>query len=599
MNGSEIDRTRVGSVKAAISFYGDKIGDSNSSLLNKTYMGFSAPSSRAKETQKATWEVVDPKKERRWAAEFERSNAKNTVKGLSSKIEESSSKSKALVVRRNESYDYEQVTRELEFIKQELQKLKLDVASVMEEKLRAEEEFESSRSKILSGSRAAEELRNEIEDANEDHVLAELARIEALKELRDIETQREREESEFLSKMETAKKKMEEATDEIERSKELEMKLAATMSDVEMLQSELNLVRELDESKGSSLLQNITQELEAAKKELASSKEEGFQFMGSIDVIRNELNHVTTDLALVKKEEAKVELKVQNLNSKILRAKSKLESVSKAEEKAKSIAMSLSLSLDELKAETEAARKEKEIITQENRTTKEEIKRTELEIDMTEEKLQAAVQELEVIKALESEALEKLKTLTENAMRERALAAKRCSSITISKFEYEYLTNHAAVADEIADKKVEAAHAWIKALKASEHDISVRTKIALREIKETKMEREIMEVNAKEKLISKRVSRDRLENLARKREKVSSNYNLPRSTSRKSIKLSNGMVPASSKQAKFQKSASPAGKLVSPFTMRKKKMVITHLASFFRGKRNTRNSYKRENERKQ
>ncbi|KAI9128459.1 hypothetical protein K1719_001452 [Acacia pycnantha] len=595
MTGSEIDRTRVGSVKAAISFYGDKIADNNS---KKTYGDFSAKSSpKGRETQNARRDV-DQKKESRWAAESERANAKNTAEGLSSKIEESSSKAKAFVVRKNESYDYEQVMRELEFVKQELQKLKLDVAPVMKVKLQADEQIKTSRLKILLGSRAAEELRKELEDINEDHVLAELARIEALKELRDIETQREKEETQFLSKMETTMRKMKEATDEIEKSNELEVKLAVTMSDVEMLQNELNSVRELDESGGSSLLQNITQELEAAKKELASIKEEGFQFMASIDVIRNELNHVTAELAQVTKEEEKAESKVQNLNSKLLRAKSKLETISNAEEKAKSIAMSLSVSLEELKQETEAARKEK--VTQENRTTKEEIKSIELEIDMTEEKLEAAMHELEVIKALESEALEKLRNLTENTMRERALAAKHSSSITISKFEYDYLTNHAAVAEEIVDKKVEAAQAWIKALKASEHEISVRTKIALREIKETKKEVEIMEVNAKEKekMISRRASKDGVENPARKREKSSSNHNLQRSTSRKSIKLSNGtMVPA--KHAKFQKSASPAGRHVSPFTMRKKKKVITHLASFFKGKRNTRNSCKRENGRKQ
>ena len=49
--------------------------------------------------------------------------------------------------------------------------------------------------------------------------------------------------------------------------------------------------------------------------------------------------------------------------------------------------------------------------------------------------------------------LEKLKTLTKSTMRERALTAQHSSMITISKFEYEYLTNHAASVEEIADKK--------------------------------------------------------------------------------------------------------------------------------------------------
>lgn len=559
------------------------------------FLSHQKPSSRAKETQKAGRDIYQTK-ESKWAAESELSNAKKTVKDLFTMIEESRSKTKALVVKRNENHDYAQVMRELEFVKQELYKLKLDVASVLEEKSRAEEVIKASRSKVLSDQRTAEELRKQIEEANEDHVLAELARIEALKELRDIEAQREKEENEHSSKMEIARKKMMEAIDEIDESKELEMKLAVTMSDVDLLQNELKEVREMEEPK-DSLLQNVTEELEAAKKELASIRDEGFQFMASIDVIRNELSHVTAETTRLKKEEAKVDSKVQNLSTKLLRAKSKLEAVSKAEEKAKSIVISLSHSLEELKAETEVAGKEKETITQEVITTKEEVKKTELEIDMTEERLVSAMKELEMIKKSEAEALEKLKSLTENAMRERDLAAKHSSIITISKFEYDYLTDHAAVAEEIADKKVEAARAWIEALKASEKEILVRTKIVEREIKETQMEEAKIEAITRAKLVSKRVSREDFENVPRKREK-SGSYSLQRQVSRKSIKLSNGtMVPV--KQAKFQKSASPAGRHVSPFTIKKRRKVIPSLASFLIGKRNPRNSYRKGKERKQ
>ncbi|XP_040868802.1 G-type lectin S-receptor-like serine/threonine-protein kinase At4g11900 [Glycine max] len=63
--------------------------------------------------------------------------------------------------------------------------------------------------------------------------------------------------------------------------------------------------------------------------------------------------------------------------------------------------------------------------------------------------------------------------------------------ITISKFEYEYLTNHAASVEEIADKKVAAAEAWIEALKASEKEILMETKIAQRQLKESKLEQEL------------------------------------------------------------------------------------------------------------
>eukprot|EP00256_Glycine_max_P054768 XP_014621684.1 protein PLASTID MOVEMENT IMPAIRED 15-like [Glycine max] len=66
---------------------------------------------------------------------------------------------------------------------------------------------------------------------------------------------------------------------------------------------------------------------------------------------------------------------------KLLRAKSKLEVVSAAEEKAKSIVSNLTQTLDKLKSKTEAAKKEKDlIINGEVAETKEEIKKALLEI---------------------------------------------------------------------------------------------------------------------------------------------------------------------------------------------------------------------------
>ena len=88
------------------------------------------------------------------------------------------------------------------------------------------------------------------------------------------------------------------------------------------------------------MLQTITEELQATRKELALVREQGFQFMASLDVIRNEFKHVTAETDRLKKKKGKVDSTVQNLNFKILRAMSKLEPMSAAEEKARSIIMS-------------------------------------------------------------------------------------------------------------------------------------------------------------------------------------------------------------------------------------------------------------------
>ena len=562
------------------------------------------------------------------------SNAKKTVKDLSLLTEKPNSKAKpqmrdiemlkkskrreerTLAVRNIESCQYADVMRELEFVKQELSKVKLDMAYVLEEKLRAEKEVQASSSKMFSYLSSAQSLTKKVEKANKEQVLVELARIEALKEFREIEAQRVKEATEFSAAMEKTKQKMKGRIEEINQSKELETQLAATLSDVDVLQSELKLMKEMDKKvqgndslkRGSSregeelgaspLLQPVTEELEAAKKELALVREEGFQFMVSMDIIRNELKHVTEETVRLKKTEEKADLTAQNLNSKLLRANAKLEAASGAQEKAKSTSSILSLSLEQLKAEAETAEIDKELIRVETATIKAEILKTESATDITEERLQVAVQELEVVKSSEAIALENLRTLVENSMRARASASQHSSKITISKFEYEYITGRAGGAVEIADKKVAAAHAWIEALKASEKEILIETELAQRKMREMGLEEETNAYRTDEPSAKPIVERG-LQNWRPKRGQnveITEAENLQPAQLPKSMEGNGNMTPSGG--AKFQKSASrkaaspAARKAASPaarhnnfVTIKKKVKVMPNLAKWFSGMR--------------
>ncbi|KAK7830519.1 protein plastid movement impaired 2 [Quercus suber] len=104
-------------------------------------------------------------------------NAKKTVKDLFLLIKESNMKAKAqmqdfemlkksemrdegaLAGRNIESYQYEEVMRELEFVKLELSKLKLHKAYVLEEKSRMEKEVKALSSKMLSYLNSVKALR--------------------------------------------------------------------------------------------------------------------------------------------------------------------------------------------------------------------------------------------------------------------------------------------------------------------------------------------------------------------------------------------------------------------------------------------------------
>ncbi|KDP32973.1 hypothetical protein JCGZ_13004 [Jatropha curcas] len=394
------DRRRIGTMKAAINMYGERILEGNSSL-KKPQIGLPEnSSSRAKELHKAKREMVRYKESRRVAesvtaqAETELSKAKKTVKDLALQIEESNSKAKAKMrdmerlkksgkrgdkssgFGSSESNKYAEMMREIECVKQELSKLKLDMAYVLEAKMQAKKEIEVSNSKLETNLKSVEAIGKEIEEVNEEQVLVELARIEALKESGEIEVQREKEGSEFSHAMEENRKKMKDVVEEIDRSNDVESKLAVTLSDVNVLQNELKLVKEIEKKvlrndslkhSGGSFrksdqleelpsLNSITEELEEAKKELASIKQEGFQFMASMEIIRSELKHVTGETVQLKKMEHKADLTFQNLNSKLLRAKTKLEASTAAEEKAKAIVSNLSLTLEQLKTETEVAK---------------------------------------------------------------------------------------------------------------------------------------------------------------------------------------------------------------------------------------------------
>jgi hypothetical protein len=557
-------------------------------------------------------------------AESELSEAKRTVKELVLQIEKSNLKVKAqvrymerlnklskrqdmaLIVGSDESHHYAEVIRELEGVKQELSKLKLEMASVLEAKTRAEKEIATSISKLSSNMSHAEALRKKIDEANEEQVLVELAQIEALKEFGEIQVQREKEARGFSSAMQETKNKRKNVKEEISSSTDLESKLAVTLYDVNLIQHELKLAkdknakvqrndsmkhlggsfREGKQLEDSSLLKSITEELQAAKKELASTREEGFQFMISMDIVRNELKHVTEETVQLKKVKEKADITAQNLNSKLLRAKSKLETATAVEGKARSTLSSLSVTLEQLKTEAEVARKEKKLICEETAKIKAEIRNTDSQIDLTEEKLQYAIQELDAVKKSESSALQNLKNVIENTMRSRASASQHSSSITISKFEYEYLTGHAAMAEEIADKKVAAAQAWIEALKASEKEILMKIELAHGDIRETRVEEEKEIYRTESSLSAKRMVEGELPKWRQVNKKNTEAENQQQPLPRKSMKANGNMTP--SRCSKLRNAGSPSVRMTPRSTsiaIRKKRTIVPNLAKLFIGKK--------------
>ncbi|KAM0062904.1 putative WEB family protein [Helianthus debilis subsp. tardiflorus] len=425
-------------------------------------------------------------------AETELSNARKAARDLALKIEQTNSRAKVMKEKQqksrkqyeqeHEDYRYAQVVKEVGQITREMNKLKLDMTNILTEKRHAGNIFKALSSKRSTLLSAVERIKKEIEGIDEEHVLVELARIEAVKEQGVIQAQRKEEENRYQTQLEEVRKKAK----EVNQEKELEQELQVTLYNVNLLENELARVKAPKGSPG--LLQTITNELETAKTELASIKTEGFNFMSSMDVIRNELKRVREEKSPLQNQDEKRELTVETLNSKILKEKAKLESIKMTTEKANSVASNLSVTVEQLRAETATTKKENELIVNEIEKLKLEIPKTESEIELSEKRLESVMDELKTTKSSESTALENLKNLIDSIVRDRELTSISKSTITITSFEYEYLTGKAGGAEEIADKKVAAAHAWMEALKANEKEIVMKIKTAKKEIRVVSME---------------------------------------------------------------------------------------------------------------
>uniref|UniRef100_A0A453FBU0 Uncharacterized protein n=1 Tax=Aegilops tauschii subsp. strangulata TaxID=200361 RepID=A0A453FBU0_AEGTS len=578
-----------GSVRATMSIFGESISgrraDKNRAQENL--------SSEMKQRAKSDMDKLNERKasvdNERAGAESELSRARAMAKELERQIDQTKAKAtsqrsglQATWTRKNgaeEASDaqYAEVSQELDRVKRELRKLKLE-----------------------SNLQAADEMKRRVDEANEEHVLVELARIEAERERRELEAQHVAEAERFAREIEAARSKVKEARREVSRARELEAKLEATNADVEVLQGEMELVRAMEkhhvpndgaaedttrqkkeEAQDRALLQAAEAELSMAKNELESIKAGAFQFMTSMDRTRTEIMGVVQEIDRLKAQEKNADAQVQQLNAKLLKARAQMEAVTAADERSKAIVSNLTAAMQQLHAETEAASKEEELTMLEKRCVLAEADNVAAEMATAEERIRQSVKELEAAKASETSAMKKLKAAVESTMQARSTAApRRQGTITVSRFEYEYLSGRAALVRVVADKKVAAAQAWVQALKASEKEVAMRTEAAEREMREMGP-REAQAASEAEKTVGEQKALEQeLYDLNATAESVGLQCAYPRRRSSR--------VSATSKRSKGRRSSVSAANWnpKSPsFTIKRKKKMMPSLLKLIKEKR--------------
>ncbi|KAG6475170.1 hypothetical protein ZIOFF_064388 [Zingiber officinale] len=274
-----------------------------------------------------------------------------------------------------------------------------------------------------------------------------------------------------INRLELDKKKRD-AESEIDQ---LLSQLNLTVSDIHSLQNEVKLIRSMGKNshdgcsikcgvEKASLVQAADAELEAAKKELLSFKEEGFKLMDDMDAIREEIRHVAKEKQRSSSISKRLESIVEQLNYELRSSKSKLEVASSAQKRASDIVSDLPADLRRLQADRDAAERDAESTHEAIGASRSELMKTESSVLYVEERLQAAMEEMKAAITFEAIAEQKVRAIADCNSSNRANSSLYGSStVTISKFQH-YLIEQAKAAQEIAGQKVEAAQAWIEAL---------------------------------------------------------------------------------------------------------------------------------------
>jgi chromosome segregation ATPase len=516
-------------------------------------------------------------------------------------------------------------TDELDAAKQELRKVKQELAASMETKALAVKQAEEATIAAEMNTRMVEELKKEIATTNESLVLVKLACIEAEKERINILAEKDAEAQQAAATIEQSRKQLEALRQESNATKYLEAKLAATMTAVENLEKEIILAKE-SQSKvakaasnandklakvkseiekvkhaapvASSSLESLSVELEEAKESMLAATQKESTLRVCMDSLRIELEQVRKELAELKQKEEDAEAAAASLNAGLHKSQSTLAAAAAAEMKAKDATSGLSLALEQLATETQEARKEAEAMKEEAKEAKLKAEQAKAALNTTESRFQAALKEADAAKAAEKIALGRIKALSEKTNAARASTSESGAAITVSQDEYDSLNRSVAEADELANMKVAAAMAQVDAVKAAEQELLMKLEVANREIEEIKTASEQALHRAEMAEAAKRAVEGELrrwrENEQRKRAVVSAaaqDYinNEKNVISRSSIEKSVHSEPLG--KVLNIKIASPerverVQSVNGSFSLKKKKQLIPNIGGIFTKKKN-------------
>ena len=369
---------------------------------------------------------------------------------------------------------------ELKSVKEELEALCREFASLVPEKNAAIAKAEDAVATSKDVEKAVEDLTIELMTCKEALESAHATHLEAEEQRVGAAMAKEQDSLNWEKELRRAEEELESLNQKISSEKDLKSKLD-TASDLlinlkvalaDYMKSKLEEEPE-DPGKKTHMdiqaaLASSRQQLEEVKLDIEKATSEINCLKVAATSLKTELESEKSALATLRQREGMASIAVASLEAEVERTRSEIAEVQMKEKEAREMIVELPKNLQQAAQEADQAKSVAEVAREELRKTKEEAEQAKAGASTMESRLLAAQKEIEAAKASEKLALAAIKALQESESARETNNADSSAGVTLSVEEYYELSRCAQDAEKQAHLRVAAAQSEIEVAKESE-----------------------------------------------------------------------------------------------------------------------------------